>query len=155
MACTLNYTIASLEIDCSPQTGGLRFIKYRPHGSLASVEFKEILFNTDDKTSNYGEVLTNNDNGTTVVEQTLTVYVAGINATTRNTLNELCNPNVKLEVQIGLADGSVITQGNKFGTILSEVRLSTGASAGDAQGYTITFKGEEPSHGETVKTNPA
>lgn len=151
MGCSLNYAaIASMPIDCTSTSGGVVAVKYKTHGSASSVAFVDIGFNPSDKVSNYSEVLTNNDNGTTVVDQTLTISIAGINADVQSALDTLCNPNVKLILEVHFANGTKLKVGNEYGAVLSEVKLSTGANAGDSQGYMLTFKGEEPVHAPKI-----
>lgn len=151
MACEIDYSlIEDLATDCSQPIGGLKTIKYRKFKSTQD-PFVEIIFNEKDKITNYSEVLTNNDNGTTVVDQTLTAFLAGINEDNHDTLNALCNPNVRLEVQIEFINGTSIIMGENYGVSLTEVTVNSGANAGDNYGYTIIFKGEEPAHSSLIK----
>jgi hypothetical protein len=153
MACTIDYSkITDITLDCTVPSGGVKKIEIADWVVDASrASWKNVNFNNQDKTTNYTESLTNNDNGSSVVVQTLTVFFSGFNIDTRNTLEDICNPNVKLLMRITLADGSVVLAGEEYGARCTQVESSTGAGTSDSQGYTATFTTEERRHGYVTK----
>jgi hypothetical protein len=158
MACNfkdLYKTLSDLTLNCNAPTGGVTKIELadwvKDYKSVTN--WLDVNFNNQDKTTNYVEALTNNDNGSSVVTQTLTVFFAGYNVETRNTLDTICNPNVKLLARITLADGNQVIMGEDFGAVCTQVQSSTGAGTTDSQGYTATFTAEEAEHGQVIVNN--
>jgi hypothetical protein len=149
MACTIDYSkLGNIELDCTVPSGGVKKIEIANWVADATkAGWKEVNFNNQDKTTNYTESLTNNDNGSSVVVQTLSVFFSGFNSETRDTLNDICNPNVKLLLRITLSDGSTVIAGEQYGAHCTQVESSTGAGTSDSQGYTATFTTEEGKHG--------
>jgi hypothetical protein len=155
MACTISYTdIVDIALDCTVPSGGVKEIKIANWASdyttIKDADWKVVNFNNQDKTTNYTESLTNNDNGSSVVVQTLSVFFSGFNADTRETLNDICNPNVKLLLKVTLSDGSSVIMGEQYGAHCTQVESSTGAGTSDSQGYTATFTTEEGKHGTVL-----
>jgi hypothetical protein len=148
--------LSGVALNCNAPTGGVTKIELADwvEGGYSSVtKWLDVNYNNQDKTTNYVEALTNNDNGSSVVTQTLTVFFAGYNEQTRETLDAICNPNVKLLARITLADGNQVIMGEEFGAVCTQVQSSTGAGTTDSQGYTATFTAEEASHGQVIVNN--
>jgi hypothetical protein len=154
MACALYDGIQSIINNCDITTGGLSEIrmvqmdetKKSWNDYLMAGLITRIQFNTDDKTTNYVENLTNNDNGTTVVEKTLTVFLSGYDGARHDVLNELCNPYKKFIFLVVFADDSRLYMGAENGAVLTSVRFESGANAEDTNGVTLTFSAKESKH---------
>jgi hypothetical protein len=157
MACVGLYDgISSILNNCEITAGGISKIQITQYqegatfsGNNSSGLVQSIDFNTDDKTTNYVEALTNNDNGTTVVEKTLTVFLSGYDGDRHAVLNELCNPYKKFALLITFADGSTMYCGMENGAVLTSVRFESGANAEDTNGVTLTFTAKEKKHSNT------
>jgi hypothetical protein len=153
MACALYDGIQSIVNNCDITTGGLkelRMSQYKEGATyddyLMTIGIATLNFNTDDKTTNYVENLTNNDNGTTVVEKTLTVFLSGYDGARHEVINELCNPYKKFIFMVIFADSSRMMMGMENGAVLTSVRFESGANAEDTNGVTLTFSAKESKH---------
>lgn len=155
MACTLNYKgMQSIHLDCNDiPVGGLKSIRYAYHKdvvettpgkpTISASKLKEIRFNKKDGATNFTEVTTSQANGSQSTVPTLTVQLNGLNATTRQALDAISSPLVKLAIVAEDANGTLWVLGRKYGMVLTEVTAGTGASNGDFNGYNLTFTGEE------------
>jgi hypothetical protein len=161
-ASELYKNVQSINFDCENindmlTSGGLKKIELGAFTAKNSepATWETLEFNNNDKQSNYTENLTNNDNGTTVVTKTLTVFLTGFEAERHESLNELCNPFKKLVIRITFADGSVALQGLEFGAVLTSVKFETGANATDTNGVTLSFTCDESKHNINAGTSSA
>lgn len=111
--------------------------------TVSKAKLKELVFNTKDGATNFTEVTTSQGNGSQSTVPTVTVQFNGINATTRDQLDKLSNPLVKLCLVGQTADGKYWLLGRKYGMVATEVTASTGANNADFNGYNVTFTGEE------------
>jgi hypothetical protein len=146
MACVEYDSLQGQDIilGCDITTGGLKSVRIKQFET--GTTYYNLSFNSNDKTSNYTETLTNNDNGTTTVEKTLTIFLTGFDGDRHDNINELCNPFRKLVVEVNFADGSQAIAGAEFGAVLTSVKFETGANATDTNGVTLTFTAQESKH---------
>lgn len=158
MACTQNYALMkgiALSCDDKP-TGGLVSLRLGILGDhavtgTAETGFKtdftkktiNIVFNKKDNATNFIEDTNATAGGSKIVTPTATVQLAGLNKATRDNINKLANPLVKVVLFAETVDGVVWMMGREFGMYLSSVEGGTGVAASDFNGYTLTFTGEE------------
>lgn len=94
------------------------------------------------------EVVSNRDNGTTIVNQTLTLELVGGDSSIANEIKMLALGRPQIFVQdnygqtvlVGLINGADLTTGTH----------DTGAAQGDKYGYTLTFVATEREYAEYV-----
>ena len=156
MAC--NISLGRLE-GCKDTVGGLAaiyFINYGEASFVADGVNEELLvsalpadpdplasiYKYDLRgTSTFDQALTSSrDNGTTVVEQTLTVSLKKQDATTHKEVKLLAYGRPHIIVEDNNGDFWVL--GEEFGAEMSAT-TSTGAAMGDKSGYELTFVASE------------
>ena len=95
---------------------------------------------------------TSRENGTTFVEQTLTVSLKKQDATTNKEIKLLAYGRPKIIVEDN--NGRLFIMGHEYGSELTTAATSTGAAMGDKSGYELTFVASEkelaPVLGETL-----
>lgn len=156
MACKLPYAqMKSISLTCEDKaTGGIRAIHYMMQHDCVPVsedgtlvvdktKTRQIAFNLKDGATNFSEVTNAQANGTASTVPTIVSQLNGLNKATRDSLEKLSNPLVKLVLIAETADGTMWAFGRGYGLVLTEVASGTGAGNGDFNGYTITFTGEE------------
>jgi len=84
---------------------------------------------------------TSRENGTTFVEQTLTVSLKKQDATTNKEVKLLAYGRPKIIVEDN--NGSLFIMGHEYGSELTTAATSTGAAMGDKSGYELTFVASE------------
>lgn len=84
---------------------------------------------------------TSRENGTTFVEQTLTVSLKKQDSTTNKEVKLLAygRPYILIEDN----NGNVFVMGHEYGSELTTAATSTGAAMGDKSGYEMTFVASE------------
>jgi hypothetical protein len=84
---------------------------------------------------------TSRENGTTFVEQTLTVSLKKQDSTTNKEVKLLAygRPHILIEDN----NGNVFVMGHEYGAELTTAATSTGAAMGDKSGYEMTFVASE------------
>lgn len=156
MGCTLNYqNMQGIVLSCNDKpTGGLKSLRFMmladaPKAATAGkwtvsrAKTKQLIFNKKDEATNFNESTTSQANGSSSTIPTVSVQFNGITKATRDALEQLSNPLVRLVLIAETDDGAFWMLGRSFGMILSEVSSGTGASNGDFNGYNATFTGEE------------
>tara|TARA_R110002072_G_scaffold96485_3_gene212289 strand:+ start:927 stop:1448 length:522 start_codon:yes stop_codon:yes gene_type:complete len=84
---------------------------------------------------------TSRENGTTFVEQTLTVSLKKQDSTTNKEVKLLAYGRPKVLVEDN--NGNVFVMGHEYGAELTTAATSTGAAMGDKSGYEMTFVASE------------
>ena len=84
---------------------------------------------------------TSRENGTTFVEQTLTVSLKKQDSTTNKEVKLLAYGRPKILVEDN--NGNVWVMGHEYGSELTTAATSTGAAMGDKSGYEMTFVATE------------
>ena len=93
-------------------------------------------------TSTFEQNLTSSrENGTTFVEQTLTVSLKKQDSTTHKEVKLLAYGRPKILVEDN--NGNVFVVGAEYGAELTTAATSTGAAMGDKNGYELTFVASE------------
>lgn len=152
MACT-SLSAGRLEV-CKDSVGGLNAIYF--------VNFEDATYAVDASTglatvnettpnaykydlrgtSTFEQSLTSSrENGTTFVEQTLTVSLKKQDSTTHKEVKLLSYGRPKVLVEDN--NGQVWVVGHEFGAELNSASTSTGAAMGDKNGYELTFVASE------------
>ena len=97
---------------------------------------------------------TSRENGTTFVEQTLTVSLKKQDSTTNKEVKLLAYGRPKVLVEDN--NGNVFVMGHEYGAELTTAATSSGAAMGDKSGYEMTFVASEktlaPFTTETLST---
>jgi hypothetical protein len=93
------------------------------------------------------------ENGTFFYEQSVTLPVNKRDATTRNIVTTLAKNKVVIVTKD--KDGTYRMYGKEYGMYLEPSTGSTGAAAGDANGYALTFAGVEKEDFFVVAANVA
>lgn len=156
MAC--NITLGRLE-GCKDTVGGLAAIYFINYGDASFVQDgsnEELLLSALPAapdplasiykydlrgTSTFDQSLTSSrDNGTTVVEQTLTVSLKKQDATTHKEVKLLAYGRPTIIIEDNNGDRWVMAE--EFGAEMT-ASTSTGAAMGDKSGYELTFVGME------------
>lgn len=155
MGCNLAYAqMQSVNITCNDKPiGGLKSLRYLMLSdveeseagvfSVSKAKSKALIFNKKDGATNFTEVTTSQANGSQSTVPTVMTQFNGICKATRDVLEKLSNPLVKVAIVAETADGSFWLLGRKYGMVASEVTSGTGATNGDFNGYNVTFTGEE------------
>ena len=151
MACT-SFTSGRLE-GCNDNVGGLANVYFINSGEswtldsddLATLDgagtpsaYKYELRGTSTFEQN---IQANRDNGTTFVEQTLTVSLKAQDSTTHKEVKLLAHDNPTILVEDN--NGNVFVMGHEYGATLTGGATSTGATMGDKSGYELTFVATE------------
>lgn len=84
---------------------------------------------------------TSRENGTTFVEQTLTVSLKKQDSTTNKEVKLLAYGRPKVLVEDN--NGNVFVMGHEYGAELTTAATSSGAAMGDKSGYEMTFVASE------------
>ena len=84
---------------------------------------------------------TSRENGTTFVEQTLTVSLKKQDSTTNKEVKLLAYGRPKVLVEDN--NGNVFVMGHEYGSELTTAATSSGAAMGDKSGYEMTFVASE------------
>lgn len=111
--------------------------------TIAKSKVKTIDFNKKDGATNFTEVTTSQPNGAQSTVPTVTVQLNGFSKATRDTLDKISNPLLRLVLIGQTDDGKYWMLGRKYGMIASQVTSGTGANNADFNGYNVTFTGEE------------
>ena len=151
MACT-SFTSGRLE-GCNDNVGGLANVYFINSGETWSLDAADVASlssgGTPDAfkyelrgTSTFEQnIQANRDNGTTFVEQTLTVSLKAQDSTTHKEVKLLAHDNPTILVEDN--NGNVFVMGHEYGATLTGGAASTGASMGDKNGYELTFVATE------------
>ena len=151
MACT-SLSAGRLEV-CKDSVGGLNaiyFVNFEDAtytidaDGLATVnESNPSAYKYDLRgTSTFEQSLTSSrENGTTFVEQTLTVSLKKQDSTTHKEVKLLSYGRPKVLVEDN--NGQVWVVGHEFGAELNSASTSTGAAMGDKNGYELSFVASE------------
>ena len=149
MSC--NISLGRLE-GCKDQVGGLNAIYFLNFDDatytldtdgLASVtETTPAAYKYDLRgTSTFEQSLTSSrDNGTTFVEQTLTVSLKKQDTTTQKEVKLLADGRPKVLIEDN--NGNLFVMGHEYGAEMNAT-ASTGAAMGDKSGYELTFVATE------------
>lgn len=155
MSCTITSSINSIS-DCKDGKGGIKAVYLGNFDEATSFTFGTYSTITDVTTSatfykfvskkntgNWDEkVITSVTNGTTFYETTINLSFGKIEAEKRNILKTIAVARMSAIVQ--MFDGSFFWVGAESGVYLAEGNQTSGVMMGDANGYTIVLKAEEP-----------
>lgn len=150
MSC--NISLGRLE-GCKDQVGGLNAIYFLNFDDAtytidASTEEASVVESTPNAykydlrgTSTFEQSLTSSrENGTTFVEQTLTVSLKKQDSTTHKEVKLLAYGRPKVLIEDN--NGNLFVMGHEYGAEMNAT-VSTGAAMGDKSGYELTFVASE------------
>lgn len=154
MACAI---VSGYTIDCADSIGGIDAVFFAEFGNVTSMTDvsgvitamtkvtgkKFYKFEVPMKSSAVANSnpMGNVENGTLFFEQTLDFPINKRDATTRNIVTTLAK-NKLMVVTLG-KDGGYRLYGKAFGMYLAGSTGTSGAAAGDANGYVLKFEGVE------------
>lgn len=154
MACAIT---AGYTIDCRDGVGGIDAIYFAEFGNISSIadasgtvtgitkatgkKFYKFEVPTKSSATASSNPVGSTENGSLYFEQTIDFPINKRDATTRNIITTLAKN--KLIAVTKDKDGTYRMYGKQYGLFLAQSTGTTGAAAGDANGYMLKFEGQE------------
>lgn len=154
MACAI---VSGYTIDCRESVGGIEAVFFAEFGNITTIvdasgvvtgitkaagkKFYKFEIPTKSSATASSNPVGSIENGTLFFEQSLDFPINKRDATTRNIVTTLAK-NKLIAVTLG-KDGTYRMYGKQFGMYLGGSTGTSGAAAGDAQGYMLKFEAVE------------